>query len=296
MQLSCLSRNTLYISGPSSRLTVWVMTKDGSIWPSSMRRRRSSVQRLTCVWPGADGQALVHHLAHRDLVDQPAIDAGDRDHAGRAADIDHLAQHMRPVALGSQHLLGAVVDRIRHGGRHVGFHADGIDALLRALAAGELVQALDHALLVEVDGDGAAGFRHFQALGQAIDGDHLLGAEQDGAADRHLTDRTAAPDRHRVGRLDVALDRRLPAGREDVAEEENLLVRDPVRHLDVRRVGKGNAQIFGLPARIAAGQMRVAEQAGRRVAEHLVGEILLAVGASGRPRSCRACTARTRRR
>src|SRR3954469_4939071 len=48
-QLSCLSRNALYISGPSSRLTECVMTNEGSICPSSMRRNRSSVQRLTCV-------------------------------------------------------------------------------------------------------------------------------------------------------------------------------------------------------------------------------------------------------
>ena len=46
----------------------------------------------------------------------------------------------------------------------------------------------------------------------------------------------------------------------------------------MRRIGKGNAEILGLPARIAAGQMRVAEQACGRVAEYLVGEILLAVG------------------
>src|SRR5690606_32111019 len=34
MQPSCLSRNVLYISGPCSRLTLWVMTKVGSICPS----------------------------------------------------------------------------------------------------------------------------------------------------------------------------------------------------------------------------------------------------------------------
>ena len=44
-------------------------------------------------------------------------------------------------------------------------------------------------------------------------------------------------------------------------------------------VGVGHAHIFGLPAGIAAGQMRVAEQAGGGVAEHLVGHILVAVGA-----------------
>jgi hypothetical protein len=31
MQPSCLSRNVSYIAGPSSRLTRWVMTKEGSI-------------------------------------------------------------------------------------------------------------------------------------------------------------------------------------------------------------------------------------------------------------------------
>ena len=36
-----------------------------------------------------------------------------------------------------------------------------------------------------------------------------------------------------------------------------------VRHLDVGGVGEGHAQIFGLAAGIAAGQMRVAEQARR---------------------------------
>ena len=51
MQPSFLSRNVLYISGARSSGTLWVMTNDGSIYPSSMRRRRSSVQRFTCVWP-----------------------------------------------------------------------------------------------------------------------------------------------------------------------------------------------------------------------------------------------------
>ena len=71
---------------------------------------------------------------------------------------------------------------------------------------------------------GAAGARHVEALGDAVDRDHLLRAEQHGAADRHLPDGPGAPDRDRVGRLDVALDRGLPAGREDVAEKQHLLV------------------------------------------------------------------------
>ena len=94
-----------------------------------------------------------------------------------------------------------------------------------------LVRSLSRSITLSVSkliGDGAAGLGHAEPLGHAVDGDHLLGAEQDGAADRHLADGTGAPDRDRVGRLDVALDGPLPAGREDVAEEEHLLVREAV--------------------------------------------------------------------
>ena len=100
-----------------------------------------------------------------------------------------------------------------------------------------------------------------------------------GGTDRHLADGTAAPDRHGVGRLDVALDGALPARRKDVGQEEKLLVGNALRHLDVGRVGEGDAQIFGLPAGVAAGQMGVAEQARRRMAEGRVAERLVAVRA-----------------
>src|SRR3954451_12928527 len=41
----------------------------------------------------AEGQALVQRHAPRDLVAQAAVTADDRDHARRAANVDHLAQH-----------------------------------------------------------------------------------------------------------------------------------------------------------------------------------------------------------
>lgn len=44
-------------------------------------------------------EALVHRHAHRDLVDETAMDAGDGDYAARAADIDHLTQNMRTIIL-----------------------------------------------------------------------------------------------------------------------------------------------------------------------------------------------------
>ena len=156
-------------------------------------------------------------------------------------------------------------------------HADRIDAFLRPLAGGEVVQALDHALFLEVDRGGPAGLGHRQALGHAVDRDHLPGAEQDRAADAELADRSAAPDRDRVGRLDVALHGRLPAGREYVAEKQHLLVREPVLNLDRAHVGIGHAHVLSLAAGIAAGQVRIAEQSRRRVTEDLVASLLVAI-------------------
>src|SRR4051794_9756898 len=60
----------------------------------------------------AEGQALVHRQSPRDLVVEPAVDAHNGDHAGGAADVDHLAKNVWPVALRHDHLLGAVHDRI----------------------------------------------------------------------------------------------------------------------------------------------------------------------------------------
>jgi hypothetical protein len=129
----------------------------------------------------------------------------------------------------------------------------------------------------EIDGDRAGGLRHGEALGQPVDGDHLPCAEQNGTADGELADRASAPDRDRVGRLDVALHGALPAGREDIAQEQHLLVGKAAGHLDVGGVRERNAQIFGLAARIAAGEVGIAEQPGRAVAEDGVGQLLVAV-------------------
>ena len=157
-------------------------------------------------------------------------------------------------------------------------HPDRIDAFLRPLAGGEVVQALDHALFLEVDGSGTAGLGHRETFGDVVDRDHLLGTEQNRAADAELADRPAAPDRHRVGGLDVALHDRLPTGREDVAEKQHLLVAEPVLNLDRADVGVGHAHVLCLAAGIAAGQVRVAEETCGGVAEDLVGQFLVAVG------------------
>ena len=82
-----------------------------------------------------------------------------------------------------------------------------------------LVQSFDRAVLAIVDGDRTAGARHLEALGYAVDTDYLSGPEQKGGAQRHLTDGAGTPDCNRIGRLDIGLHRRLPAGGEDITEE-----------------------------------------------------------------------------
>ena len=93
-----------------------------------------------------------------------------------------------------------------------------------------------------------------------------------------LADRTAAPDRDGVTRLDVALLGGHVAGGEDVRQEEHLVVGDPVGYLDGTDIGEGHTDIFGLAAGVSAEQVGVAEQARRGMAPHLFGEDRVGVG------------------
>src|SRR6476619_177570 len=153
-------------------------------------------------------------------------------------------------------------------------HAYGVDALFRALAIGKVVEARDDAFLRKVNHGGATGLCHRETLRNVVDGDDLLRPQQDRAANRHLSDRPATPDRDSVRGLNVALHSRLPTGWKDVAEEQHLLVGEASRrYLDVRLIGVGNADIFCLAAGISAREMGVSEQARRRVTKHLVRDV-----------------------
>src|SRR5690606_7990353 len=115
-------------------------------------------------------------------------------------------QDMRAVAAHHVHLHHPVEDRIRMTEADVGFHSHGINAFLRALPVGKVLQAFDDAFLSEVDWDGSTGLCHRKPFRQAVDGYHLPGAQEDRAADCHLAHRATAPYRYRVCRLDVTLD------------------------------------------------------------------------------------------
>src|SRR5207302_10684504 len=86
---------------------------------------------------------------------------------------------------------------------------DGVDARIGTHASGQILQSIEHLLVVEVDGLGAALLlRHLQTLWNVVDRDDPLGAEQERALDRHLSDRAASPDGDAVARSDVAVLRR----------------------------------------------------------------------------------------
>ena len=103
--------------------------------------------------------------------------------------------------------------------------------------------------------------RQPEARRPPVDRDHALGAQQVGAPDRELPDRAAAPDRDDVAGLDAAVLGRHVAGREDVGQEQDLLVAQAVRDLDRPDVGERHADVLRLAARVAAVEVRVAEQA-----------------------------------
>ena len=146
---------------------------------------------------------------------------------------------------------------------------------------GQFLDAVVDIFIQEIDRDGAGGARQFQSLRNRVDGDNALGPKQERAPDRHLSDRSAAPDGDRVTLLDVAEIRRHVAGRENVGEEQHLFVAQACRHLDRPDIGVGHAKILRLAAREAAEKVRVAKQASWRMTPHRLGLFLafLRIGA-----------------
>src|SRR5919107_1380634 len=170
--------------------------------------------------PRPHRKAPVHERAHRELVYQPAVDAYDRDRPAVAAGHDRLAQGDGAVGLAHSGLLGAVVG-VDDSVPAVGFEPDGVDAGVGAAPARHLHQGVVGVDLLVVDHVVGlrALLRHPQALGQAVDADDALGAEQARARHSELPDGAAAPDGDGVARLYVAHLGAHVAGREDVGEE-----------------------------------------------------------------------------
>ena len=184
---------------------------------------------------------------------------------------------MHPVGGEHRDRLHLVEDRVR-GAVAGGFAADRVDAAVRTAIVGPRHQLVVDVDLREIDRLGAAGLGHGEALGHLVDRDHPAGAHHQGRADGELADRPAAPDRDGIAVLDLGVLGGHVAGREDVGEEERLLVRDAVRDLDRSDVGHRHAQILGLAAAVAAEHVAEAEEAGRRVTHRLDRHLGIGVG------------------
>jgi hypothetical protein len=94
-----------------------------------------------------------------------------------------------------------------------------------------------------------------------------------------LSDGSAAPDRDRLAAFQVAEIRGHVAGRENVRQEQHLIVAQSRGDLDGTDVSEWNAQIFRLAAGKSAEQMRIAEQSGGRMTPQLFGLLRIRVGA-----------------
>ena len=115
--------------------------------------------------------------------------------------------------------------------------------------------------------------------GTGIDGDHPFGPQQERALDRELPDGAAAPDRHRLAALQIAEIGCHEAGWKDVGQEQDLLVTQPLWHLDWADIRVGDAEILGLAACVAAQHMGIAEQSGGGMTPQLLGHLVIGVGA-----------------
>jgi hypothetical protein len=84
----------------------------------------------------------------------------------------------------------------------------------------------------------------------------------------HLTNGTGSPDGYDVTLLDTSVDDAVPAGRENVREEEASLIRHVVREREEVHIAKGDASVLGLSTGEATSEMAVAEHACCPAAVH----------------------------
>jgi hypothetical protein len=124
--------------------------------------------------------------------------------------------------------------------------ANGVDDGIDAGTVGEVLHRRNRIVGLVVDTLGALLARVVEAVGLSVDGDDARRAAQQGARDCELADRPAAEDRHRRAGRDVRQRRAEPARREDVREEDGLVVRDLLRQLHEVEVRERDALALGL--------------------------------------------------
>ena len=194
------------------------------------------------------------------------VQAGNTDAAGGTDCLDELVEHDGGLLAGRVTGLGLV--------------ADGVDALVGALAAGALLDLLRGVAPSEVDRHRADLLGLDEALGHAVDAEHRGRTAQHGGVGGHQPDGPGSEHRHALARRDPRELAAVVAGREDVGEQHVVLLALRVgRQLQAVEVRVRHAQVLGLTAEVgphghvavgAAGEAGVDGQAERGVPGHAV--------------------------
>ena len=143
--------------------------------------------------------------------------------------------------------------------------------------AGQLADRVDRVLLAEVDRLSARAARQREPVCVLVDDDHAARAEQVGADDREDADRPGAEDDHGVAVGDLRQLGAEVARREDVRDQDRLLVGHLLGQPNQRRVRVRDPRLLGLQAVERAGLLRAAEERRPGLRAVRVGAVALGV-------------------
>lgn len=208
-----------------------------------------------------EGQPLVECVTEKKAVDETCIDAWHADDAPTARSGNALAQCFTtgPLQLErGQHRLGGAAFCLKpdclDAGIHTATSSRADDSRRRIL------------ILVEVDRDDAVRrFGERESVRVVIDHEDRLGAQHPGTSRRHVADRAGTEDRNRRTLLDLAIDRGLIPGGEDVREEQHLLVGQGVGHDEGADIRLWNSNELSLTPRDAPKEVAITEESCRRL-------------------------------
>src|SRR5208283_5136536 len=186
---------------------------------------------------------------------------------------------MRPIRREERRVFELFRDGV-DAARQARLRAHGVDTGVGAATLRQLLnRRIDAAFPPEIERDRAGLARHLESFGNGVDCNDALGAEQERAADRHLSHGPAAPGGDGIALLNVAEFGGHVAGREDVREEDHLVVGKTLGDLDWTHIGIRHAQVLGLAATVTAENMCVAEQPGGRMSPELFCGLPVRIGA-----------------
>ena len=226
----------------------------------------------TCVWPVLNGQRLVHRRRRSGSC------RGSRRTRRGSDTVPALRQHMiasrsacaRSVASPTTPSPCRSTASMRPGA--VRLAPDRVDAPVRPAALRHLHQpVVDRLLRRSRSSRPCPAWAIFSRSGTRSMAITRPAPSIQRAADGELADRPAAPDRDRVARLDLGLLGGHVAGREDVRQEQHLLVGQAVGHLHGAGVGGRTRRYSACPPAYPPIRWRVAVQPGRGLAHHLAG-------------------------